>query len=84
MVVGELRCGAHPPTIPEPHDRSHARRRSLRGYYGSVNHDVKAIYQPYIGFFDGNPANPHPHPPVEAARRYVEYMGGAPQILTSC
>jgi alkyl sulfatase BDS1-like metallo-beta-lactamase superfamily hydrolase len=54
---------------------------SLRGYYGSVNHDVKAIYQRYIGFFDGNPANLHPHPPVEAARRYVEYMGGAERIL---
>jgi alkyl sulfatase BDS1-like metallo-beta-lactamase superfamily hydrolase len=54
---------------------------SLRGYYGSVNHDVKAIYQRYLGFFDGNPANLHPHPPVEAARRYVEYMGGAERIL---
>lgn len=54
---------------------------SLRGYYGSVSHDVKAIYQRYIGFFDGNPANLHPHPPVEAARRYVEYMGGAERIL---
>jgi alkyl sulfatase BDS1-like metallo-beta-lactamase superfamily hydrolase len=54
---------------------------SLRGYYGSVKHDVKAIYQRYIGFFDGNPANLHPHPPVEAARRYVEYMGGAERIL---
>jgi alkyl sulfatase BDS1-like metallo-beta-lactamase superfamily hydrolase len=54
---------------------------SLRGYYGSVNHNVKAIYQRYVGFFDGNPANLHPHPPVEAARRYVDYMGGADAII---
>ena len=54
---------------------------SSRGYYGSVNHNVKAVYQRYLGFFDGNPANLHPHPPVEAARRYVAYMGGAEAIL---
>ncbi len=54
---------------------------SSRGYYGSVNHNVKAIYQRYLGFFDGNPATLHPHPPVEAARRYVAYMGGADAIL---
>ena len=54
---------------------------SLRGYYGSVNHNIKAIYQRYLGFFDGNPANLHPHPPVAAARRYVDYMGGADAII---
>ncbi len=54
---------------------------SLRGYYGSVNHTIKGIYQRYLGFFDGNPANLHPHPPVEAARRYVDDMGGAEAIL---
>ncbi|WP_208029320.1 alkyl/aryl-sulfatase [Rhabdothermincola sediminis] len=52
-----------------------------RSYYGTVNHDVKAVYQKYLGFFDGNPANLHPHPPVEASRRYVEYMGGAAAVL---
>ncbi len=58
-----------------------ARTWSSRGYYGSVNHNVKAIYQRYLGFFDGNPATLHPHPPVEAAKRYVAYMGGAEAIL---
>jgi alkyl sulfatase BDS1-like metallo-beta-lactamase superfamily hydrolase len=58
-----------------------ARTWASRGYYGSVNHNVKAIYQRYLGFFDGNPATLHPHPPVEAARRYVAYMGGADAIL---
>ncbi len=52
-----------------------------RGYYGSVNHNVKAIYQRYLGFFDGNPANLHPLPPEEAGKRYVEFMGGAEALL---
>jgi len=59
-----------------------AREWYSRGYYGTVNHDVKAVYQHYLGYFDGNPAHLHPHPPVEAARRYVEYMGGADAVLS--
>jgi alkyl sulfatase BDS1-like metallo-beta-lactamase superfamily hydrolase len=51
------------------------------GYYGSVNHNAKAIYQRYLGWFDGNPAHLWEHPPVEAARRYVEFMGGAEEVL---
>jgi alkyl sulfatase BDS1-like metallo-beta-lactamase superfamily hydrolase len=47
------------------------------GYYGSVSHNVKAIYQRYLGWFDGNPAHLWEHPPVEQARRYVECMGGS-------
>ncbi len=47
------------------------------GYYGSVSHNVKAIYQRYLGWFDGNPAHLWQHPPVEAARRYVAAFGGA-------
>ena len=52
-----------------------------RGYYGSVNHNVKAIYVKYLGWFDGNPANLHPLPPVEASQRYVEFMGGAEAVI---
>lgn len=52
-----------------------------RGYYGSVSHNVKAIYQHYMGWFDGNPANLWKHPPAEAAERYVEFMGGADAVL---
>ncbi|MBS1907193.1 MAG: MBL fold metallo-hydrolase [Actinobacteria bacterium] len=47
-----------------------------RGYYGSVSHNVKAIYQRYMGWFDGSPARLWPHPPAEQARRYVAAMGG--------
>ena len=50
-------------------------------YYGTVSHNVKAVYQRYLGWFDGNPAHLNPHPPVEAARRYVDYMGGADAVL---
>ncbi len=48
-----------------------------RGYYGTVSHNVKAIYQRYLGWYDANPANLNPLPPVERGRKYVEYMGGA-------
>jgi alkyl sulfatase BDS1-like metallo-beta-lactamase superfamily hydrolase len=46
------------------------------GYYGTVNHDVKAIYQRYLGWWDCNPARYWQHPPEAAAARYVETIGG--------
>ncbi len=52
-----------------------------RGYYGSVNHNVKAVYQRYMGWFDGNPGRLWPHPPEELAPRYVEAMGGIDQVV---
>jgi alkyl sulfatase BDS1-like metallo-beta-lactamase superfamily hydrolase len=52
-----------------------------RGYYGTVRHNVKAIYQKYLGWYDGNPAHLDPLPPVEAARKFVDYMGGAEAVL---
>ncbi|MGC0385975.1 alkyl/aryl-sulfatase [Streptomyces sp. SAI-129] len=51
------------------------------GYYGSVSHNTKAVYQRYLGWFDGNPAHLWEHPPVEAARRYVEFMGGPDEVI---
>ncbi|WP_432134367.1 MULTISPECIES: alkyl/aryl-sulfatase [unclassified Streptomyces] len=51
------------------------------GYYGSVSHNTKAVYQRYLGWFDGNPAHLWEHPPVESARRYVAFMGGADEVL---
>ncbi len=52
-----------------------------RDYYGTVNHNAKAVYQRYLGWFDGNPAHLHELPPVEASKKYVEYMGGASATL---
>jgi len=51
------------------------------GYYGSVSHNVKAIYQRYMGWYDGNPARLWQHPPQERAKRYVEFMGGADEVV---
>ena len=53
----------------------------LRGYYGTVNHDVKAAIDKQFGWYNGNPATLHPLPRVEAAKKYVEYMGGADAIV---
>ena len=52
-----------------------------RGYYGSLSHNVKAVYQRYLGWFDGNPAHLWEHPPVELAKRYVDLAGGPDAAL---
>ncbi|MGZ6931465.1 MAG: alkyl/aryl-sulfatase [Acidimicrobiia bacterium] len=61
---------------PGLEDRAH-----VRGYYGTLSHNAKAVYQRYLGWFDANPAHLEPLPPVDAARRYVEFMGGADAVL---
>ncbi|EGD56768.1 alkyl/aryl-sulfatase [Gordonia neofelifaecis] len=54
---------------------------STHGYYGTVSHNVKAIYQRYMGWYDGNPARLWQHTPEESAKRYVEFMGGADAVV---
>lgn len=54
---------------------------ALRGYYGGISHNVKAIYQRYLGWYDSNPANLSPLPPEESAKKYVEFMGGANAVM---
>lgn len=54
---------------------------SVRGYYGTMNHNLKATYQKYYGYFDGNPAHLEPHTPVEEGKRYIQAMGGAEAVL---
>ncbi|MEU4312880.1 alkyl sulfatase dimerization domain-containing protein [Nocardia sp. NPDC024068] len=51
------------------------------GYYGSLSHNVKGVYQRYMGWFDGNPAHLWELPPVESATRHVDAMGGADAVL---
>ena len=51
------------------------------GYYGTVSHNVRAVYQRYIGFYDGHPSSLDPYEPVEAGRRYVDFIGGMDQLL---
>jgi alkyl sulfatase BDS1-like metallo-beta-lactamase superfamily hydrolase len=64
-----------PPTL--------AKNWATRGYYGTVSHDARAVYNFYLGYFSANPAELNPLPPPEAAPRYVEMMGGADAILAS-
>jgi alkyl sulfatase BDS1-like metallo-beta-lactamase superfamily hydrolase len=61
--------------------RSQAATWHVRGYYGTFSHNAKSVYQRYLGWYDANPANLNPLPPVERARKYVEYMGGAAAVL---
>jgi alkyl sulfatase BDS1-like metallo-beta-lactamase superfamily hydrolase len=58
-----------------------ANKFSNRGYYGSVNHNVKATYVLYLGWFTGNPATLNELPPEEGAKHYVEMMGGEDAVL---
>lgn len=52
-----------------------------QGYYGSLSHNAKAVYQRYMGWYDGNPANLNALPPEAAGAKYVEAMGGAGAVL---
>ncbi|MGW1001939.1 alkyl/aryl-sulfatase [Streptomyces sp. NPDC002520] len=78
-----LNLGLTGPEIAERMEMPPALERAwhTHGYYGSVSHNTKAIYQRYLGWFDGNPAHLWEHPPVDAAQRYVVYMGGADEVL---
>ena len=58
-----------------------ARRWFNRGYYGTMSFNAKAVYQRYMGWYDGNPAHLNPLPPEEAGRHYVAAMGGARKVL---
>jgi len=54
---------------------------SNREYYGTLHHNSRAVYVKYLGYLDGNPAHIHPLGPVERARKYVEFMGGAKEVI---
>ena len=58
-----------------------ARHGHTRGYYGTIHHNAKAVYQRYIGWYDGNPANLNPHTPEASGKRYVAAMGGADAVV---
>jgi alkyl sulfatase BDS1-like metallo-beta-lactamase superfamily hydrolase len=58
-----------------------SRRWFNRGYYGTMSHNSKAVYQRYMGWYDGNPAHLHALPQEEASRRYVAAMGGARRVI---
>jgi len=76
-------AGATPREIAEELDLPESLRTTFanRPYYGTVSHNAKAVYQAYFGWYDGNPANLEPLPPVEAGKKYVEAMGGPDAVL---
>ncbi len=51
-----------------------------RPYYGSYSFNSRAVYQFYMGWYDANPVNLAPMPPVETGKRYVAAMGGADSV----
>ena len=51
------------------------------GYYGSISHNARAIYNFYLGYFDGNPSHLHKLPPKPGSIKYVEYMGGSKHVI---
>jgi alkyl sulfatase BDS1-like metallo-beta-lactamase superfamily hydrolase len=52
-----------------------------RGYYGTLSHNAKAVYQFYLGWYDANPADLNPLPRAEMAKKQLDYMGGADAVL---
>lgn len=83
QTVRHINSGMTGPEIAEQLRLSPALEKtwSARGYYGSVSHNVKAVYQRYLGWFDGNPATLWEHPPTEGAKRHVRAMGGVDGCL---
>ena len=61
--------------------KSLAAQFGARGYYGDLRHNVKAVYQFYLGIYDGNPARLDPLPPETTGPRYLEAMGGAQSVV---
>ncbi|MFC3902396.1 alkyl/aryl-sulfatase [Acinetobacter marinus] len=53
-----------------------------RGYYGTLRHNSRAVYQRYMGWYDANPSSLNDLPPADAAKKYVEYMGGASAVMS--
>ena len=64
-------------TLPQ----SLANQWASQGYYGTQSHNVRAVYNYYLGYFDGNPATLNPLPPIEAASKYVAAMGGPDAVM---
>ncbi len=54
---------------------------STRGYYGTLRHNARAVYQKYLGWYDANPASLNPLPPVAHAQKTLQYMGGADAVI---
>jgi len=85
QTVRLLNTGQRPAEIAEALALPPSLEQSFaaRGYYGSVRHNAKAVYQFYLGWFDANPSNLDPLPRAQAAKRYVALMGGADKTVAA-
>ena len=83
QTVRMMNLGMRPTEIAEVLDvpPSLAQNWRTRGYYGTVSHNSKAVFQRYLSWYDGHPANLNPLPPREAAEKYLSYMGGAEEVV---
>lgn len=83
QTVRMFNAGLTPGEIAETLQLPEALNRSFssRGYYGTVKHNARAVYQGYLGWYDANPANLDPLPPVEAGQKYVDLAGGPDALL---
>ena len=79
-----LNGGATPSEVAEEIVLPESLRTSFpnRGYYGTLKHNAKAVYQNYLGWYDANPANLDPLPNTESAGRYIKMMGGIENVVT--
>ena len=68
-------------TLPGFFPEGLSKRWHARGYYGTVSHNVKAVYQRYLSWYDAHPANLHNLPPVPVAKKYIDYMGGMDAVM---
>ena len=74
LTPGEIADTLRPPASLE-------QEWSARGYYGTLKHNARGVYQKYLGWYDANPANLDPLPPSAQARKTIEYMGGAQAVI---
>lgn len=63
--------------LPETLDKNWA----SHGYYGSVSHNARAVYNFYLGYYDGNPANLNPYGQVDMGKHYVKALGGSAHAI---
>jgi alkyl sulfatase BDS1-like metallo-beta-lactamase superfamily hydrolase len=83
QVIRFLNKGMNMEEIAEAFELPAALEREFhnRGYYGTLNHNVKAVAQRYVGWWDGNPANYYKYPETVSARKYVDFMGGEEAVI---
>lgn len=53
----------------------------VRGYYGTFEHNSKAVYQRYFGWWNAVPADYDALPKVEEAKKWIAALGGSAAAL---